>query len=328
MGITLKNPIIAGASALTCNMDTIRALEDAGAAAMVTCSLFEEQIQMERFQLQEDLAAFDNLHPEMTDVFPELEHAGPEAHLMWVRRAKESVEIPVVGSLNCVNHETWVEYAKLMAETGVDGLELNFYSAPSELEQTGVSIIADQVAVVQEIANSVSIPVSVKLSPFYANPLNVISQLQEAGAGGFVLFNRFFQPDLDVDKEENAFPFNLSAPGDYGLGLRFTGLAYGRVGDLCASTGVWTGRDVAKLVLAGADCVQVVSTLFKNKLSHLGDMLAELQGWMEDKAYGSLADFRGKLSEKENRDPWAFTRAQYVRTLLKPDPIARKYKVI
>jgi dihydroorotate dehydrogenase (fumarate) len=328
MGLALKNPIIAGASTLTCNMDTIKALEDAGAAAMVMCSLFEEQIQIERLRLQEDLMAYDGVHPEMTDIFPEVEHAGPQSHLMWVRRAKESVDIPVIGSLNCVNHETWVEYAQLMAETGIDGLELNFYSSPSQVDRTGESIIEDQVAVVREVTKQVSVPVSVKLSPFYANPLNVVVQLQEAGAKGFVLFNRFFQPDLDVDKEANAFPFNLSEPGDYGLALRFTGLLYERAADLCASTGIWTGKDVAKLVLAGADSVQVVSTLFKNRLAHLGEMLEELQGWMDAKEYESLADFRGKLSEKENRDPWAYTRAQYVRTLLKPDPIARTYKVI
>jgi dihydroorotate dehydrogenase (fumarate) len=328
MGIGLKNPIVAGASMLTCDMDTIKALEEAGAAALVTCSLFEEQIQLERFKLQEDLTAFDNLHPEMTDIFPELEHSGAETHLMWVRRAKESVDIPVIGSLNCANRETWIEYAGQMVETGVDGLELNFYSAPTKLDQSGASIIADQVAIVQEIVDSVPVPVSVKLSPFYANPLNVVMQLQEAGATGFVLFNRFFQPDLDVDKEENAFPFNLSDPGDYGLALRFTGLLYGQVKDLCASTGIWTGKDVAKLVLAGANCVQVVSTLFKNRIAHLGDMLQELEGWMAAKGYGSLADFQGKLSEKNNPDPWAFARAQYARTLLNPDPISRKYKVI
>jgi dihydroorotate dehydrogenase (fumarate) len=215
-----------------------------------------------------------------------------------------------------------------MAETGVDGLELNFYSAPSDLDRSGASIIEDQVAVVREIVDSVSIPVSAKLSPFYANPLNVVVQLEQAGASGFVLFNRFFQPDLDVEKEENAFPFHLSTPGDYGLSLRFTGLLYGHVENLCASRGIWTGKDVAKLILAGANCVQVVSTLFKNQISHLGTMLQELAGWMDAKGYGSVTDFGGKLSEKNNRDPWAFTRAQYARTLLNPDPIARKYKVI
>ena len=328
MGLALKNPVIAGATTLTCQMETIRRLEEAGAAALVTCSLFEEQVQLERFRMQEELEMFDNLHPEMTDIFPELEHAGPAEHLMWVRKTKESVGIPVIASLNCVNPETWVEYAKLAAETGVDGLELNFYSTPNDGGRPGAAIEDQQVQVVKDVTSAVRIPVAAKLSVFYANPLHAVHRLAAAGASGFVLFNRFFEPDIDADVETNTFVWNLSRPGDYQLPLRFVGLLYDQVHDLCASTGIFEGKDVAKLLLAGADAVQVVSTLFRNGIDHLGTMLDDLERWMDAKGYETLDQVRGKLSHRRGKDPWSYTRAQYVRALMKPDPIEREYRVI
>jgi dihydroorotate dehydrogenase (fumarate) len=309
-------------------MEAIRRLEDVGAAALVTCSLFEEEVQLERFRMQEELAMFDNVHPEMTDIFPELEHAGPTEHLMWVRKTKESVGIPVIASLNCVNPETWVEYAKLTAETGVDGLELNFYSTPSDMGRSGAAIEDEQVQIVKEVTAAVTIPVAVKLSVFYTNPLHATQRLAEAGASGFVLFNRFFEPDIDPDAEQNIFVWNLSRAGDYQLPLRFVGLLYDQVHDLCASTGIFDGKDVAKLLLAGANVVQVVSTLFRNGIDHLGTMLDDLERWMDAKGYETLDQVRGKLSHKHSKDPWSYTRAQYVRALMKPDPIEREYRVI
>jgi dihydroorotate dehydrogenase (fumarate) len=328
MGLALKNPVIAGATTLTCQMETIRRLEEAGAAALVTCSLFEEQVQLERLRMHEELEMFDNIHPEMTDIFPELAHAGPAEHLMWVRKAKESVSIPVIASLNCITPETWVEYAKLAAETGVDGLELNFYSTPSGVNRPGLAIEDEQAQIVREVTAAVALPVAVKLSAFYANPLHVVQRLASAGASGFVLFNRFFEPDIDADEEKNVFVWNLSSPGDYRLALRFVGLLYGQVDDLCASTGIFGGKDIAKLLLAGANVVQVVSTLFRNGIEHLGTMLSDLEGWMDAKGYETLDKVRGKLSHRQSKDPWSYTRAQYVRALIKPDPIEREYRVI
>jgi dihydroorotate dehydrogenase (fumarate) len=327
MGVELQNPIIAGASTLTSNMTTIEQLEEAGAGAIVISSLFEEQIQLERLQLEKDLTEYENLDPEMITVFPRLEHAGPQEHLMWVRKAKESVSVPVIASLNAVNHETWVEYAKLLQETGIDGIELNFYAAPTELEKKGDAVENEQLAIVREVRDALSIPISVKLSPFYSNPLNVISRMDAEGVNGFVLFNRFFQPDIDVDQQQNAFPFELSHEGTYGLSLRFAGLLFGRLnGDICCNTGIFTGADVVKMILAGAACVQVVSTLYRNEIAHLNTMRQALMSWMASKGYQTLADFRGKLSRKASSDPWAYTRAQYVRTLLKADPIGRTYR--
>jgi len=326
MGIELRNPVVAGASTLTSNMASIKQLEDAGAGAIVISSLFEEQIQLERMKLEEDLTAYDYLHPEMITVFPQLEHAGPQEHLMWVRKARESVGIPVFASLNAVSRETWVEYAALLAETGVDGIELNFYATPSDFDVDGASIEEEQVAIVRDVKQALSIPVSVKLSPFYANPLHFVSCLDAAGVDGFVLFNRFFQPDIDVDREQNTYPFNFSREGDYGLALRFAGLLHGHLeGDVCCNTGIFTGQDVVKMILAGATCVQVVSTLYKNKITVLGTILRTVQDWMESRGYEALADFRGALSRQESSDPWAYTRAQYVRLLLKPDLGARGY---
>jgi dihydroorotate dehydrogenase (fumarate) len=319
MGIELKNPLIAGASSLTDRMETIKQIEDAGAGSLVCASLFEEQIQLERYRLDEELEKFDNKYAEMADVFPSLNHAGPQEHLTWVRKAKESVSIPVIASLNAVGRETWVEYAKLLEQTGVDGLELNFYATPSGFTVEGPEIEEEQLEILKEIQLAVKIPISVKLSIYYSNPLNFIKKLDNVGVNGFVLFNRFFQPDINIAKEENIFPWNLSDSNDNRLPLRFAGLLFGSVkGDICSSTGIMNGRDVVKMVLAGATCVQFVSTLFKNKIVHIGTMAEEIERWMEEKGYKDIGSFRGKMSKKNSADPWVYTRAQYVKMLLKP----------
>jgi dihydroorotate dehydrogenase (fumarate) len=319
MGITLNNPLIAGASSLTNQLDTIKQLEEAGAGALILPSLFEEQIQLEKLRLEEELSKFDNLYAEMADVFPEVEHAGPQEHLIWVRKAKESVHIPVIASLNAVNRETWLEYAKLLEQTGVDGLELNFYATPSDFDRNGAEIENEQVEILAEVKKSVSVPVSVKLSINYTNPLNLIKKLDGTGVNGFVLFNRFFQPDINTEKEKNIFPWNLSDVKDNRLPLRYTGLLYGNIkGDICSSTGIMTGKDIVKMILAGATCVQCVSTLFKNKIAHVGTMKQDLEKWMDERGYKDLESFRGKMSKKNSEDPWVYTRSQYVKMLLKP----------
>ncbi|NLE99383.1 MAG: dihydroorotate dehydrogenase-like protein [Anaerolineales bacterium] len=324
MGLELAHPIIAGASPLTADMRSIKRLEEAGASAIVIRSLFEEQIQLERIQLDEDLTEYNGLSPEIVTAFPRLKHAGPEEHLMWVRKAKESVGIPVIASLNAVSHDTWVEYASLLQQTGADAVELNFYATPSDASLASGALEDEQIAILHDIRQTVSIPISAKLSPFYTNPLHIISRMDAEGVNGFVLFNRFFQPDIDVAQEQPAYPLNLSHGGEYGMSLRFTGLLAGAIsGDICASTGIFSGEDVAKLILAGAACVQVVSALLRNRVSHLQTMVAGLQAWMDAKGYAALGDFRAKLSRERSSDPWAYTRAQYVRTLMKPDPLNR-----
>ncbi len=329
MGLTLKNPIIAGATNLVSHPDNIKRMEDAGAAAIVYKSLFEEQIQLERLELDEDRAEYEERHAEMIKIFPTIEHAGPAEYLMNLRNAKESVSIPVIASLNCIFSSTWEEYAKLIEETGVDGLELNFYSVPKELNIQGKSIIDQQIETLKLVKNTVKIPVSVKLSPFYANPLNVIKQMDEAGANAFVLFNRYLQPDIDIMTESHHNFFNASSQDENRMPLRFAGLLYGQLNaQVCASSGIHTSEDVIKMILAGADAVQVVSVLYKNKIEYLSELVGGLNTWMDNKGYYTLKDFRGKLSAKNTKDPYIYKRAQYIDIILKSSEVFKKYKMV
>ena len=316
LGLELKNPVIAGASALTQNMQTIKRIEQAGAGALVVSSLFEEQVQLSQFLLDESLQSEDDLYAEMTSMFPKIQHAGAEEHLMWVKRTKEAVDIPVIASLNAVNAGTWVEYAKKLEDTGADALELNFYSMPVDFDTDAAVVEAGQLEVLAQVKKSVKVPVSVKLSSFYSSPLNFIKRLDDAGADGFVLFNRLFHPKVNIESCTNDLSFNLSAPQDHRLALRFAGLLHGNVsGDVCASGGIHSSNEAIGVLLAGADVFQMVSSLFNNKIEYIEVVLEEIAEWMEDKKYTSIADFRGKMSKKHNDDPWAYTRAKYVTVL-------------
>ncbi|MCK5007050.1 MAG: dihydroorotate dehydrogenase-like protein [Spirochaetales bacterium] len=320
MGLELKNPFIAGASGYTANLDRIKQLEEAGAAAIVTASLFEEQIQYERFRLEEDLHQFDNLYAEMTGFFPQVKHAGPKEHLTWVKKAKQGVGIPVIASLNAVNRKVWSEWAVQLEDTGADGLELNFYATPSVFDRSSMDVEQEQIEISGEIKNKVKVPVSVKLSPFYSNPLHFIKNLDEVGVQGFVLFNRLFQPDINVEEETNRYRHNLSTEVEHEGPLRYAGLLHGNIqGDVCANSGILSGKDAVKLILAGAVCVQVVSTLYKNKISSLSNLIREAESWMDGKGYKDLGAFRGKMSAKNNSDPGFYRRAQYVKHLIKAD---------
>ena len=319
LGLTLKNPVIAGASDLTANLDTIRRIEAAGAGAIVLKSLFEEQIQLERFKLAEDLARGESLNAEMATIFPKLEHAGPKEHLMWVRKAKAGAKIPVIASLNCVSRAAWVEYAAALAGEGVDALALNFFATPRDPEVSGALVEEEQLEVVRAVKAAVKVPVSVKLSPLYANPLNFISRLDREGVAGVVLFNRFFQPDIDPERLSIELPFNFSSPVDSRVPLRYAGLLFGRIrADVCASTGIMSGADVARMLLAGASAVQVVTVLYRHRIDAIGRMIGDLGAWMDGKGFRALADFRGSLSAKNAKDSWAYTRAQYAKMLLSP----------
>ena len=320
MGLELKNPFIVGASGYTASVERIKKLEDAGAAAIVTASLFEEQIQHERYRLEENLHQFDNLYAEMTDFFPQVKHAGPKEHLRWVRKAKESVGIPVIASLNAVNAEIWVEWAQELAGTGVDALELNFYAAPSEFDRTAGDIEAEQIETVKAVKRELRIPICAKLSPFYTNPLQFIKKLDEAGIDGLVLFNRFFQPDIDIEAEKNRYAHTLSEQSEHRVPLRFTGLLFGQIkADVCANRGIHTAGDAVKMILAGASSVEIVTTLYRHKISHLETLVGEMEQWMEKRGYKDIRSFQGKMSARSNRDVAFYRRAQYVKNLLKAD---------
>nr|WP_321354967.1 dihydroorotate dehydrogenase-like protein [uncultured Draconibacterium sp.] len=329
MGVELKNPLILGASNLVSKPDVIKQIEEAGIGAIVYRSLFEEQIQLESLQMDELLSEYENRNAEMTDLFPGLEHAGPKEHLYNVEKLVKSVDVPVFASLNAIYEPTWIEYAQELEKTGVAGLEINLYAIPGYFEVTGESIEDKQVQIVKAIKQVVKIPVSVKMSLFYTNPLNFIKKVDEAGADGYVLFNRFFQPEIDIEKEEYFYPWELSNPKDHMISLRYAGLLHGNVeGSVCVSRGIYDANDVIKMLLAGADVVQMVSTIYRNSPSVVSDILMDINKWMDDKGYKTLADFRGKLSRKNMKDPFAYQRAQYVDILTKSEDIFKKYPMV
>jgi dihydroorotate dehydrogenase (fumarate) len=325
MGIPLRNPLVVGASPLTANVESIQQIEAMGAGAIVTPSLFEEQIQLERFEFDETLHREEARSAEMITVVPQIQHGGPKEHLFWVKKAKEAVRIPVIASLNAVNKATWLDYAKRLEDTGVDGLECNLFASPHAGEQPAEAVEREQIELIHALTQAVTIPLSVKLSYFYTNPLNVVQRMDEAEASAFVLFNRLFDPEIDVHQEHSTLAFNLSHEADHRLPLRYAGLLAGAIqADICSSTGIFTGSDIVRMILAGSTTVQTVSSLLRHGLSHIQVLLQQLTEWMAAHGYDSLPAFRGKLSHRNNRDPWVYTRAQYVKLLMNPQGFMTK----
>ncbi|MDG6224237.1 MAG: dihydroorotate dehydrogenase-like protein [Candidatus Thermoplasmatota archaeon] len=319
MGLKLKNPIVVGASSLTSDMNTLHRIAGAGAGAVVIKSLFQEQEGMERFIEEERMRMYDDLHAEMVDVMPTLRDRGPQNHLFWVRKAVKELDIPVIASLNAVDLEIWVEYSKLLEGTGIAGLELNMYSTPVDHNLDSNSIELEQVRIFEAVKQAVKVPLSVKLSPFYTNPLNFMTTLDRIGVDGLVLFNRFLQPTIDTETLTPAYENDLSYKGDHKLPLRFTGIAYDHISaDICGSGGIYSGQDAARLILAGASCVQMVSALYRSGVDHIRTALDDLSSWMEAKGFSSLSEFRGSMSMANSPDPEAYTRAQYMKMLRIP----------
>lgn len=328
LNLELKNPIIVGASDLVSKTENLKAAEDAGAAAIVYKSLFEEQIHLENLQMDKQMNDYNDRNAEMIDLFPDIDHAGPQEYLHQLSKAKAAVDIPVIASLNAVYKESWIEYAKLLEDAGADAIELNLYAIPGEFDLKGSDIVQKQIELVREIKSILNIPLAVKLSPFYTNVLKVISEMDAAGADGFVLFNKMFQPDIDLEKEEHISPFYLSSENDYRMSLRFAGLLYGNTAaGICANGGVMEGKDVLKLVLAGADAVQVVSALYKNKISHIAKMLKDIESWLDGKSYSTLKEIQGKVSRKNTSDPYVYKRAQYIELLMKSGELTKDYSL-
>lgn len=328
LGIKLKNPIIAGASNLTANPEKALLLQESGVAAIVYKSLFEEQLELEAAELEDELHAFDDRNAEMVNLFPKIEHSGPKSHLMALNAFKKVLSIPVIASLNCRTEEKWVEFAILLAQTGVDALELNFYSTISSKGKSPQEIEQEQIETLKKVKQEVKIPVAVKLSPFYTNPLTFIHQLDAAKADGFVLFNRFFQPDINIWEETLQMPYNLSQKGDNRNSLRYMGLLAGEIkASLCANTGIMEGEDVVASLLAGADAVQMVSTIYQKGPQYITKIISSIEDWMQKKGYASLSQFKGKMSKKNLHDPYAYKRAQYVDFLLKSKEYENKYPV-
>ena len=302
------------------NIEKLKQAEKAGIAAVVYRSLFEEQIQLENYEMSDHLEAYNERHAEMTTLFPVIEHGGPKEHLYNLKQAREALSIPLFASINAVYDESWVEYAQLLEETGVDGLELNFFAIPRDFDKSGHDIIQQQISTLKAVKAAVKIPVSVKLSAFYSNILKTVKDMDEAGADGFVLFNRLFEPDIDVEAEKHAAPWNLSTHSDHRLSIRYIGLLYKNImANTVANNGIYEGMDIVKMILAGATAVQCVSTFYHNGLDHATEMLRELEQWMDRKEYDSIEDFRGKLSSHAVNDPFVYKRAQYIEMILKSE---------
>ncbi|MDD3875646.1 MAG: dihydroorotate dehydrogenase-like protein [Bacteroidales bacterium] len=329
LGLELKNPVILGSCNFSNNIDKLKKAEDAGVAAVVFKSLFEEQISLESIQLEDNLNEYAERNAEMTSLFPNIVHAGPDEYLEKVRKTKEALKIPVIASLNATYKTVWAEYAKLIEQTGVDALEVNFFAVPNHFNVDGVQIENEQIEILQEIKKTVKIPVSVKLSPFYTNTLNLISKMDKTGVNGFVLFNRLFQPEINTDSLEHYSPIHSSNVVDNRLPLRYAGLLYNEINaDICANTGIFSGKDVAKMILAGADCTQVVSTAYVNGVSYIQTILNDLELFMQKNNFITINDFKGKLSKKNTKDVYVYKRAQYVDILLDSENIIKKYPML
>ena len=325
MGLQLKNPIVPSASPLTHTVDGIRKLEDAGAAAVVLFSLFEEQITQESRQLDHFLTVGTESFAEALSYFPEQEsyQVGPEGYLKLIRKAKEAVKIPVIANINGVSKGGWTKYAKLMEDAGADAVELNVYYIPTEPTITGAEIEQMYVEVVQDVKSNVKIPVAVKVGPYFSSMANMASNFAKAGADGLVMFNRFYQPDFDLVKLEVEPHLVLSSPVDMRLPLNWTAILYGRVPvDIAITSGVHTHEDVIKAVMAGASVTQMASELLVNGVGRISQILIELSRWMTEYEYDSVQQMKGSMSKQHVAEPAAFERANYMKELysFKQDP--------
>ncbi len=318
MGLTLKNPLVPSASPLSKDISTLKKLEDAGASAVVMYSLFEEQISFEAEELNHFLTRGTESFAEALDYFPEPEefNLGPEEYLDHIRKAKEATDIPIIGSLNGVSTGGWIEYAQKIQEAGADALELNVYLIPTNPQQNGQEIESIYRDILRAVKRNVDIPVAMKLSPYFSSIAHMLSQLDEDGADALVLFNRFYQPDLDLEKLEVNPQVVLSSSSDILLSLRWIAIMHDRVkSSLAGTTGVHTATDVAKLVMAGADVAQMCAVLLKKGPNYLSTLLSDLETWMEQNEYESISTMKGSMSQKSVAEPAAFERANYMKAL-------------
>jgi dihydroorotate dehydrogenase (fumarate) len=318
LGLSLGNPLVASASPLSKKLDTVKRLEEAGAAAVVVYSLFEEQITHDTLELDHYLEFGTHSYAESLSYFPDFAtyQIGPERYLEHLQRLKESVSIPVIGSLNGVTTGGWVEYASKIAQAGADALELNIYYLPTSQQQTGAELEAEYLTLVRDVTLQVQIPVAVKLSPFFTSLPHMARQIAEAGAAGLVLFNRFYQPDFDIERLEIVPSIDLSTSQDLRLPLRWVAILFGRIqADLALSSGVHTAEDAIKAVMAGANVAMLASSLIANGPSQLAKILKDLRQWMDEHEYTSVSQMRGSMSQRGVADPAAFERANYIKAL-------------
>ena len=318
MGLTLKNPLVASASPLSESLDAIRRLEDNGAAAVVLFSLFEEQIRHDSAALEHFMTLGSESFGEALSYFPEIQDydVGPGQYLDLIRRASESVDIPVIASLNGISEEGWVRFAKEMEHAGASGIELNVYHIPTEAFRTGAEVEQQYVDVLSAVKATVTIPVAIKVGPYFSSFADMATQLDEAGADALVLFNRFYQPDFDIEHRTVVPSLVLSRPDEIRLPLLWIALLCGRVSaSLAASTGVHSAVEAIKYLMAGADVVMSTAAVLQQGPPFFARLLAEMTAWMERHGYTSVSQMRGSMSQQSVRDPTAFVRGNYIKVL-------------
>ena len=324
MGLMLRNPLVVSASPLSRRLDTVRELEDAGAAAVVLYSLFEEQITHESLELDHYLHAGAHSYAESLSFFPDMEtyNVGVEPYLEHLRQIKRATDVPIIGSLNGVSTGGWVEYARKMQDAGADALELNIYYVPADPSQTGAELEEMYVALARDVIGQLSIPVTVKLSPFFTSLPHLAYQLTQSGARGLTLFNRFYQPDIDLEEMVVKPHLELSASSELRLPLRWIAMLYGRVkADFALTSGVHSATDAIKGIMVGASAVMMASELLARGPARLGEILADLERWMAEREYVSIMQMRGSMSQRSVADPAAYERANYMKTLNSFSPL-------
>jgi dihydroorotate dehydrogenase (fumarate) len=318
LGLKLKNPLVVSASPLCEEIDNLRRMEDAGAAAVVLHSLFEEQIALESRDLDRSLSAGTESFAESLTYFPDMTsyNLGPEGYLEHIRKAKAAVSIPIIGSLNGVSTGGWIEYAKKIEAAGADALELNIFHLPTDPEMTGEEVERMYCDLAAHVKASVRIPLAVKLSLYFSSMVNMARRLDQAGVNALVLFNRFYQPDFDLENLEVVPNLILSSSYEFLLRLHWVAILYGHVrADLGVTGGVHTALDVLKAMMAGARVAMMTSALLKHGIEHLAKVQADLLAWMEEHEYESIRQMQGSMSQQSVADPAAFLRANYVRVL-------------
>ena len=318
MGLKLKNPIVPSASPLSRNVDDVKALEDAGAAAIISYSLFEEQIEHDSGELDHYLTYHSDSFAEAISYFPAQEefHTGPYEYLDHIANLKKSVDIPVIGSINGVSNGGWVKYAKNIEQAGADALELNIYYVAANPNLTCEKIEEMYVETLKAVKNEVKIPVAIKLSPFFSSMSNMAKKLDGAGADALVLFNRFYQPDFDLENLEVVPNLILSTSWEMRLPLRWIAILYGKVkAGLAATSGIHSSEDVIKVIMAGSDVAQICSELLTGGIGRVKEILAGVEIWMEEKEYSSLQLMKGSMSQKSIAEPAAYERANYMKLL-------------
>ncbi len=318
MGMRLAHPVIASASPLSKDCDGIKRLEDGGASAIVMFSLFEEQIRAEQEALEVLSAAGSESFAESLSYFPPAAayRVGPDQYLELIRRARESVRVPIIASLNGITNEGWIDYAKQMHQAGASAIELNVYFIPAELDLTGRDVEQRFVDILRSVKAAVPIPVAMKMGPFFSAFGNMARRLDEAGADALVLFNRFYQPDFDLERLEVVPNLQLSTPHEIRLPLLWIAVLAGRIkASLAATTGVHSGIEVVKYLLAGADAVMSTSAVLEHGPAHLGKLVLQLREWLDRRGYASVAQMKGSMSQRKVADPSAFERANYIKVL-------------